>query len=275
MNFEIRNSKEDQYGNSKDNIFLAFDNSGNYLGSSYAYPAINHCQTYETPYTIFINVMVESNVDKPLSKEVRQKLFDKVYTRAKELRTERLDLKARIYSGFEYDDEKLDFYVTNGFDEDYSIIMEAEIQESFKFTLPENVSVLDCDIESEKAVTEYKTNYDKIFITPLDLDILREQGQYKHFKNLYFLIDGKLKGGCTIFEKEGVGYIETVYVLPEAMGKGISKIIVNYIFQYFLSMGLKKTRLEVWQLNNRAVELYKSFSYKEVKKNLMFPGITL
>ena len=39
----------------------------------------------------------------------------------------RLDLKARIYAGFEYNMEKLDFYIKNGFQEDYSIIMEADI----------------------------------------------------------------------------------------------------------------------------------------------------
>jgi ribosomal protein S18 acetylase RimI-like enzyme len=275
MNFEIHNPREDQYGNSKDNIFLAFDTSGNYLGSAYAYPSINHYQTYETPYLIFIDVNVESNMDKLLYKEVRQKLFDKVNSRAKELRMKRTDLKARIYSGFEYNEDKLNFYISSGFNEDYSIIMEAQIIEDFQFDLPKNMSVVDLEIDTEKSIMEYKTIYDEIFVTPLDLDILREQSKLMHFKNLYFLKDGKPMGGCTIFEKNGLGYIETVYVLPEAMGKGISKIILTYIFQYFLSVGLKRTSLEVWQSNKRAVELYKLFGYKEVQKNLMFPGITL
>jgi len=275
MNFEIHNPREDQYGNSKDNIFIAFDTSGNYLGSAYAYPSINHYQTYETPYIIFIDVNVESNMDKLLYKEVRQKLFEKVNSRAKELRMKRTDLKARIYSGFEYDEDKLNFYINNGFNEDYSIIMETQIIEDFQFDLPKNMSVVDLEIDSEKSIMEYKTIYDEIFVTPLDLDTLRDQAKLMHFKNLYFLIDGKPMGGCTIFEKNGLGYIETVYVLPQAMGKGISKIIVNYIFQYFLSVGLKRTSLEVWQSNRRAVELYKSFGYNEVERNLMFPGITL
>ena len=275
MNFQIHNPREDQYGNSKDNIFIAFDTSGNYLGSAYAYPSINHYQTYETPYIIFIDVNVESNEDKLLYKEVRQKLFDRVHSRAKELRMKRKDLKARIYSGFEYDEDKLNFYINNGFNEDYSIIMETQIIEDFEFALPKNMSVVDLEVDSEKSIMEYKTIYDEIFVTPLDIDNLRDQAKLMHFKNLYFLIDGKPIGGCTIFQKNGLGYIETVYVLPEAMGKGISKIIVNYIFQYFLSVGLKRTSLEVWQSNKRAVELYKSFGYKEVQRNLMFPGIFL
>ena len=96
-----------------------------------------------------------------------------------------------------------------------------------------------------------------------------------HFKNLSFIIDGRSEGGCTVFEKDGFGYVESLFVLPWKRGKGLSKIIIKYIFDYFLSNGLNKTRLEVWELNKRAVELYKSFGYNEVKKNLMFPGITL
>ncbi|SCY30049.1 GNAT family N-acetyltransferase [Alkaliphilus peptidifermentans] len=273
MNFEICNPKEDQYGNSKDNIFLAFDISGNYLGSAYTYPSINYYQIYGTPYIIFIDVIVESNDDKDLYKEVRQQLLEKVYSRAMDLRKERPDLKARIYSGFNYDEEKLDFYLGNGFNEDYSIIMEATILESHSYNLPKNVRVTDCRLDLEESIMEYKRIYDDIFITPIEANILREQANYNHFKNLYFSIKGRIQGGCTIFEKDGFGYIETVYVLPEAQGNGISKIIVSYILQYFLSLGLNKTRLEVWKSNKRAVELYKSFGYNEAQKNLMFPYI--
>lgn len=275
MNIEIKNPKEDQYGNSKENIFLAFSDKGNYLGSAYAYPNTNYHQTHETPYLIFININIESNMDKVLKDEVKQKLFDKTFLRTKELRMKRPDLKARIYSGFEYNKEKLNFYIKNGFEEDYSIIMEADIKEDFKYILPEEIEVTEINLNSQKELMEYRVMYDEIFISPLDIDSLVEQSRQKHFKNLYFLIDRKIQGGCTIFEKDGFGYVETLYVLSEARGKGISKIIVNYIFTYFLSKNLNKTKLEVWELNKRALNLYKSFGYNEVKKNLMFPGITL
>jgi len=275
MNIEIHNPMEDQYGNSKENIFLAFDDKGSYLGSAYTYPAVNHYQTHETPYIIFISITVEDTLDKSLREEVRQKLFDKVLLRAKDLRGLQSDLKARIYSGFEYNEDLLNFYISNGFDEDYSIVMETDIPQESIHVLPDNVQIIDCNLDSESAIMEYKRIYDGIFVTPLDTDGLIEQRKEKHFKNFSLLIDGKLQGGGTVFEKDGTGYIETLFVLPEAMGKGLSKVMVNYILDYFLSKGLKKSRLEVWQLNRRALELYKSFGYTEIKRNLMFPGITL
>ncbi|WP_291579717.1 GNAT family N-acetyltransferase [Clostridium sp. UBA6640] len=273
MNIKICNPKEDRPG--KENIFLAFDEKENYLGYAYAYPAINYHQTYETPYAIFIDVNIEFDLDKLLEYEVRQKLFDKVYSRAKELRMERPDLKARIYSGFSYDKDKLDFYIKNGFEEDYSIIMEADIPKNFTYTLPENIKVIELKFDSMEELMEYKAMYDEIFITPLDIEAFAEQEKEMYFKNLSFLIENKVQGGCTIFEKDGFGFIETLYVLPEAREKGLSKVIVNYIFNYFMLNGLSKTKLEVWQLNKRAIKLYKSFGYDEVEKNLMFSGINL
>ncbi|MGH4124202.1 MAG: GNAT family N-acetyltransferase [Clostridium sp.] len=275
MNIKICNSQEDQYGNSKENIFLAFGDNGNYLGSAFVYPTINYHQAHETPYLIFIGLIIADNIDKSLSAEVSQNLFDKVVLRAKEIRMLRLDLKARIYAGFEYNKEKLDFYIKNGFEEDYSIIMEADISENFKYIFPQNIKVEAYKVDSEDKLSKYKEMYDEIFVTPLNIDALIEQGSQKHFLNLSFLIDGRVQGGCTVFEKDGFGYVETIYVLPESRGTGLSKDIMMYIFDYFLSKGLKKTKLEVWELNKPAVKLYEFFGYKEVKKNLMFPGITL
>lgn len=275
MNFEVKNPKEDQYGNSKENIFIAYSSDGAYLGSAFAYPSINYYQTYETPYLIFIGINMAENLDTQTSKEIRQKLFDMVIKRAKILRQQRPELKARIYSGFLFDQEKLDFFIGNGFEEDYSIVMQADIPNGFQYAKPEHVEVRDCDFETDEAFAEYKRIYDEIFVSPLDREAIIEQSKLAHFKNLSFFIDGKLQGGCTVFEKDGFGYIETVYVAPDALGKGVSKVIMNYILHYFHSVGLDKTRLEVWQINKRAVELYKTFGYTEVQKNLMFPGITL
>ncbi len=275
MHIKVVNPKEDQYGNNKENIFLAFNDDGEFLGSSYAYASINHHQTYETPYLIFIDINVVDSFNESIKTVVKQELFNKVFRRAKVLRNERPGLMARIYSGFEYDEEKINFYINNGFEKDYSIIMEADIPSNFNYKLPDSIKVIEKKIESDKDFIEYKNIYDDIFITPLDREFLEEQMKRPHFKILSFLIDGKLAGGCTFFEEDGFGYIETVFVTEDRRGKGLSKIIMNYILGYFASIGLEKTKLEVWELNKRAVELYKSFGYTEVRKNLMFPGITV
>ncbi len=275
MNIKIKNPIEDQYGNRKENIFLAFNDNGSFFGHSYVFPNLNNHQIDEIPFLIFIDVSVEAHLDEALQSKVKQLLFNKVFSRAKEIRNERSDLNARIYSGFEYNKEKMNFYKKNGFEEGYSIIMEAVIEGKFNYQLPAGMEVMEVDVTSNELLMEYRDIFDEIFTTPLNTDALIEQSKQKYFKNLYVLVGGKKVGGCTIFEKDGYGYIETMFVVPEARGKGISKVIIQYIFDYFSENRLNKTTLEVWGLNERAVQLYKSFGYKEVEKNLMFPGITL
>ncbi|GKX66502.1 GNAT family N-acetyltransferase [Inconstantimicrobium mannanitabidum] len=275
MQVKIINPNEDQYGNSKENIFIAFDDKENYLGSAYAYPNVNYHQTQDTPYLIFIDVNILENMDNSLGDEVKKKLFDNVFSRAKELRLEKPELKARIYAGFENNSVKNEFYIKNGFEEDYTIIMETEIPKDFSYTVPENITIEEMNFSINEEFEKYKSMYDEIFVSPLDKEQYEEQRKHNYFRNIAFYIDGKLQGGCTVFEKDGFGYIETVFVLSEQRGKGLSKEIMKYIFNYFLSNGLNKSRLEVWLLNKRAVRLYESFGYIEVEKKLMFPGITL
>ncbi|AIQ32984.1 MULTISPECIES: N-acetyltransferase [Paenibacillus] len=275
MNIEIINPEEDQYGNCRENIFIAFGEHGDYLGSAFTYPAINHHQTPDTPYLIYISVNPADHLAESQNNEVSQRLFDGVLTRAKELRRLRPDLTARIYAGFEPDQEKLRFYMGNGLEANYSVVMEASIQDGFTYTLPEDIEVTPVNLNSDQELTEYKERYDEIFVTPLNLDALAEQGSSPHFHNLSFLKEGKLLGGCTFFAKDGCGHIETVYVSPDVRGTGIAKVILNYIFRYFLAYDLNIARLEVWELNTRAAGLYRSLGFTEVEQRTMFPGFTL
>ncbi|WP_214825551.1 GNAT family N-acetyltransferase [Exiguobacterium algae] len=266
MNIQIINPNEDQYGNAMENIFLAFDEREEFLGNAFVYPSINMHQTGDTPYLLFIQV----NTDQ---EDVRQPLFDQVYNRAKALRALQPDLKARIYTGFEPDEEKLAFYVKNGFDPQYTVIMEKELEAMQTIRLSKKLNVEEIDTEDEDVLASYKSMYDDLFVTPLDLDDYEAQSEKEHFRNFVFSIDGEVVGGCTIFEDEGYGHVETLYVMPSYRGQGMGKQIMQFIFNYFKSVGLSKSKLEVWELNQAAVKLYQGLDYKIVNTHLMFPGV--
>lgn len=276
MSIEICNATEDQYGNVKENIFIAFDEQKNYLGSGYVYPTINHHQTNETPYLLFCDINVADGINESLKKETRQELFNHVYARAKCLREEKKDLTCRIYAGFTWDKEKNDFYLQNGFEEDYSIFMEKELAEEEEYQTPCNFKVEEFRLDQPDIAASFKSTYDEIFVTPMDLDELRaaEAGD-QSFRNFYCYLDETLVGCCMVREEGEDGWIETLYVTEGQRGKGASKMIMSYFHQYFSSKGLKKSKLEVWELNKRAVQLYKSLGYVETGKNCMFPGVTV
>lgn len=247
MNIEVCRAKEDNYGNSKENIFIAYDDRQNYLGSSYVYPTINVHQTNETPYLLFIGIEVVEKIEQSLASEVKQRLFDAVLQRAKVLREERNDLKCRIYTGFQYDEKKLAFYLKNGFEEDYSIFMENTILESTYASLTKNFQVEEYSVVSKENLASFKEKYDEIFVSPLGSEgFAAAQENDKSFKNFYFYLDGQLVGECSVREENECGWIEILYVLQEKRGLGISKGIMSYIHQYFLEKGIHKVKLEVW-----------------------------
>jgi ribosomal protein S18 acetylase RimI-like enzyme len=273
MNYTVKNATEDMYGNCKENIFLVFDCEENYLGSGYVYPSFNFHQTYETPYLIFIGINMMDQLEGLILEDARQKLFDQLLERAMELRISRPDLSTRIYAGFPYDEDLLAFYLGNGFENDYSAIMEADIT-CMPNPLPNHLMVEEWDLRTDQDLDEYEAIYNEIFVSPLDRDQYREQQKEKNFMNLTFSIEGRKEAGCTIFEKDGYGYIETVYVSEGKRGTGLARNVMEYIFAYFTSIGIRKSKLEVWKINKRAIALYESYGFREVDRNLMFPGIT-
>ncbi|MBE5960538.1 MAG: GNAT family N-acetyltransferase [Lachnospiraceae bacterium] len=276
MNVRIKNAQNDQYGNQKENIFLAMDEQDHCIGSGYVYPTVNRHQTNETPYLLFCSINPADELKEEFVKGVRQALFDAVYARAVELRAEKKELTARIYAGFERNPELLEFYLSNGFEEDYSIFMEKVLDETYSLELPAYIRVEEFRVEDAFVADEFKQTYDEIFVTPMDIAEFREaQREDQSFKNFYFYCENQLVGECSVREEGEYGWIETLFVLEEARGKGMSIVIMNYIHAYFKERGRKKSRLEVWELNKRAVSLYQKMGYAEYEKNCMFPGKTV
>ena len=268
----IQNAKEDSYGNVKENIFLAVDDKEQYLGSGYVYPTMNRHQTNETPYLIFIDINVN---EQPQAEEIRQLLFESIMERAKALRKEKEHLCCRIYSGFEWNQSKMDFYIRNGFEEDYSIFMVADLTQNTIDSPPQNIKVIEFSVAEKEQFDAFKKIYDEIFVTPLDQGFVEAQKEDSSFKNFRFYVNEEIVGGFSLRIEDGYGWIETLYVLEEYRGKGFSKLMMHYIFDYFREMGISRSKLEVWELDRRAVNLYKAFGFQEIQKNFMFPGITM
>lgn len=268
----IQQAKEDSYGNAKENIFLAFDEKGQYFGSGYVYPTVNRHQTYETPYLIYIAINVE---EQPQEEEIKQLLFESIMERAKTLQKENKELNCRIYAGFASDQSMMDFYIRNGFEEDYSIYMEVDIAQKAEDFSQQNIKVEEFSITEKEQFEEFKKLYDEIFVTPLDEEFAKAQKEDVSFRNFKFYINEEFVGGFSLRVEDKCGWIESLYLLEVHRGKGLSKIMMNYIHDYFREKGLSKSKLEVWELDRRAVNLYKTFGYQEIQRNCMFPGITV
>ncbi|MCD8500418.1 MAG: hypothetical protein LRY71_00430 [Bacillaceae bacterium] len=96
-NFRIINPSEDCYGNHKENIFLAFDEDQQFLGSGYVFPNLNFDMAPDHPMNIYIDINMANPND--LGSEVCCELFNNLKDRAQEIKDTNKDVTTRLYIG--------------------------------------------------------------------------------------------------------------------------------------------------------------------------------
>ena len=77
---------------------------------------------------------------------------------------------------------------------------------------------------------------------------------------------GLIKQNKSHFAQKEHGYVGFMFVKNEFRGKGISKLILNLIFDWFRSRNIKETRLQVYEKNPRAIKAYEKVGFE---KNLI------
>jgi len=275
MKYIIKNPKEDYNDNCKENIFLAYDEDGNDIGCAYVYPAINHYQTYDYPFRLYFDVQVGMEVDDICDDTLREELYQCVLNRAKLIRKEKPDLKAKFYTGFVYDAEMMECLMKKGFDEDCTVVMRNDDIMKDCYTLSDAFKVREMSLKTSEEIDAYKTLYDQIFIRPLDKELLAEAKNTVGFRCVEVLKSNEVIASCTLSIEDGIGYIDTMYVMPKHLGFSYGKVIMAVALDYFSQQKVSAVELEVWRSNERAVKLYESFGFTEVARNIMFPALEI
>jgi putative acetyltransferase len=90
---------------------------------------------------------------------------------------------------------------------------------------------------------------------------------YMGEKKIYYLgiIDGKICGGAGIYPTEGLPNntceLIKMYLLPEARGKGLGKLLVNKCMEFAATIGYKKVYLETMPELQNAVHMYEKMGF--------------
>ena len=77
---------------------------------------------------------------------------------------------------------------------------------------------------------------------------------------------GDIRQNKAHFAHTNYGYVGFMFVKEEFRGLGISSKVLEKIFEWFRSKGIKETRLTVYQENPSAIRAYEKVGYK---KNLI------
>ena len=100
----------------------------------------------------------------------------------------------------------------------------------------------------------------------------KEQIENSEDTTVFFLAkDGeKVVGYGGMYTVLDEGYVTNIGVLPEYRRRGIGSKIVNELINFSIEKSLDFISLEVRVSNQAAIELYKSFDFKEVGKRKNF-----
>jgi putative acetyltransferase len=87
-------------------------------------------------------------------------------------------------------------------------------------------------------------------------------------RSIYYVVEmeGVLAGGAGVFPSEGLpddtGELVKMYLLPQARGKGIGKILIEKCLQFAKDAGYKKVYLETLPELKKAIQVYEKFDFK-------------
>jgi len=77
---------------------------------------------------------------------------------------------------------------------------------------------------------------------------------------------GLIKENKSHFAEKQFGHVGFMFVKPEHRGQGVSKLVLDAIFNWFKTQGIRETRLQVYPNNPNAIKAYEKVGFK---KNLV------
>ena len=279
--FIIKNPEENIHGNEKENILIAFDEKGSYLGRGYIFPNINYDMAVEHPLNIYIDIEMQSEYE--LRDEVSSKLLDKLTKRAKEVQKEYKAIKSRLYTGCMIDEiKKYNFFISKGFIHDEgTYILECD----FKSYINKNVLLPNIEIrESHRLSGIDQINFIKlhnaIFIKTIDDEFLDKINRNEMVRYYTAYNNDEIIGNILIYAErtEGdvlVGKIENLFVIDKWRKSKVARYLMNKAIDYFNKNDIKVIQLEVWNANKIAYSFYENLGFRFKDEIELYPGICL
>ena len=116
-NSVVVNADTDSHGAKKENIFIALDGNGQYLGSLLIYPYFDHDLEPEHPHNLQLHL--HAGRGKDLSESVKDPLLEHALRRATEIKRDAEQTKTRVYAWFlKHQQKEIAYFLQPGFTHD-------------------------------------------------------------------------------------------------------------------------------------------------------------
>lgn len=247
---------------------VAIDEKGNLLGKGYIYPSLASELYEKDRYNIFITIKV--NEDDP-GNQIKDFIFEKIMERAHQIRKEYKDSDVRVYHCcFSYDKDNIEYYKNKeGFVHDEGMHILRHGLESIPGynKIFEGLDIIEDGLENEDDILKFIEEHRKIFrSSPYTVEEIKKFKEKPNWKSVSILHDNRLVANVIFYviEKDGlkIGWVDDMFVSKEWRKQGLASYLMIIGLNYFKSLGLDESRLELWSGNKRAGNLYYKLGYE-------------
>jgi ribosomal protein S18 acetylase RimI-like enzyme len=276
-NFVVVNADTDGHGAKKENIFIALDGNGEYLGSLLIYPYFDYDLEPEHPHNL--QLYLHAGQGKDLSESVKDLLLEHALRRATEIKRDAEQTKTWVYAWFlKHQQKEIAYFLQRGFthDEGMHILERYDSAAPPQAEAPEEVTIQAWKMETDAEQRQFTEAHRRVFPRhTYSTERLQELKSLPGWENFTAFSHTEIAGNIMMFTKrdnDTTGYIEDLFVQKQWRRRGIGRCLLCTALAHFHSIGIHRVQLEFWSANKPALRLYRAFGFSSIDETKIAVG---
>lgn len=136
------------------------------------------------------------------------------------------------------------------------------------------IDSLDRKFVIEGEVETFKASFPEVEFDTLVINKIKENflaTVQSNRANIFLMSDNSEQKGYVslsvqpFIDKNGIGYIESIYVKPEYRRQKLATKLINFSQEYFLEQNIYNIQLDVSKINEEAIKFYESLGFEATR----------
>ena len=251
-----------------EDVFFAIDDLGAQTGYAYILYQLQPGLYPDCPVNLYFSIEGDDSS--------RYLLFGAVVARARQLQNVNPQLRARLYTGLDPQDENgRDFYLHNGFDLDAS---DAVVSLQIPFgdgRIPMSCTVAAVPLNTWEEQQGLLSRLQLNELTYLDRNALMEIMHMQHFIALGLYRNAGLIGEAVMAGMGDQAELVAIYIEPSSRRQGMARALLHRTMAIMAAEGVTRVTTRIMTRSQPQSRLMNDFGAVPLGVNMLFPGMYL
>jgi len=251
-----------------EDVFYAVDDLGTQTGYGYILYQLQPGLYPDCPVNLYFAIEGDQSS--------RYLLFGALVARARQLQNVNPQLKARLYTSLDPQDEAgREFYLQNGFDLDAS---DAIVSLQIPFgdgRIPMSCTVAAMPLNTYEEQTNLLSRLQMNEITTLDRNLLMEMMHMPHFIALGLFRNAGLIGEAIVAGRGDSAELVAIYIEPSSRRQGMARALLHRTLAIMAAEGVTRVSARIMTRSVPQQHLMNDFGAAQIGVQMLFPGMYL